>query len=156
MTWKASLRPGSFRGAPFRVEQHESVGGRRLALHEYPLRDRPYPEDLGRKADRFEVEGFIIGAEYMAGRDRLVAALRAAGPGRLVHPWLGTFQVAVDEFRVVETTAKGGMARIRMVFVEDGRNTYPRITANDDGLVGDAAAGAREAAVSQLMGAWLP
>lgn len=150
MSWKDQLRPGSFRGAPFKVDGHEHAGGRRLAVHAYPLRDRPYPEDLGRRPDRFEVEAFVLGADYMAARDRLVAACRARGPGRLVHPWLGVLNVAVEVYRVVETSRRGGMARIVMTMVEGGENVYPTSGANDAHLVGAAATAAVAAAVADL------
>lgn len=157
MSWKGRLRGGgSFRGAPFHVEDHEAAGGRRIVVHQYPQRDTPYPEDLGRKAERFEVVAFLVGRDYMAARDALVNACRAPGPGRLVHPWLGTFDASCDEWRVIETTAKGGMARVRMMFVEGGRNEYPTSRAHDEAVVGEAAAAARAAVQSSLEARWLP
>ena len=48
-TWE-NLRPASFRGVAFEVESHSESGGRRVELHEYPLRDTPYAEDLGKKS----------------------------------------------------------------------------------------------------------
>ena len=47
-TWE-NLRPASFRGVAFEVGSHSESGGRRVELHEYPLRDAPYAEDLGKK-----------------------------------------------------------------------------------------------------------
>ena len=36
-----NLREASFRGARFEVDDVEASGGRRVVLHEYPLRDTP-------------------------------------------------------------------------------------------------------------------
>ena len=42
MSWRDRLQKGRFRGAAFLIESHDAGGGRRLALHEFPLRDEPY------------------------------------------------------------------------------------------------------------------
>ncbi|WP_431355959.1 DNA circularization N-terminal domain-containing protein, partial [Algimonas porphyrae] len=50
MSWRDQLEKASFRGVPFHVSRSGGEVGRRVQLTEYPLRDRPYAEDLGRKA----------------------------------------------------------------------------------------------------------
>jgi prophage DNA circulation protein len=125
-TWRDSLRAGSFRGVPFVVESHDHALGRRIATHEYPLRDIPYSEDMGRKARRFTLELFVIGRNYMPARDRLRTALEKGGPGELVHPYLGTQTVQVDgEAHLRESTREGGMARFTVTFVEAGLEIAP-------------------------------
>ena len=50
MPWRDRLLDASFRGAAFRVESHSAeAAGRRAAVHQYPGRDTPYAEDLGRR-----------------------------------------------------------------------------------------------------------
>ena len=56
----SSLRQASFRGAQFEVDDVDASGGRRLVKHEYPLRDVPYAEDMGRKAREYSVKAFIV------------------------------------------------------------------------------------------------
>ncbi|HHG0355951.1 TPA: DNA circularization N-terminal domain-containing protein, partial [Escherichia coli] len=48
MTWKDRLQGASFRGVPFKVEEESAGTGRRVETHEYPNRDKPYTEDLGK------------------------------------------------------------------------------------------------------------
>nr|MDM8590005.1 DNA circularization N-terminal domain-containing protein [Escherichia coli] len=48
MTWKDRLQDASFRGVPFKVEEESTGTGRRVETHEYPNRDKPYTEDLGK------------------------------------------------------------------------------------------------------------
>ncbi|NAH43850.1 DNA circularization protein, partial [Escherichia coli] len=48
MTWKDRLQDASFRGVPFKVEEESMGTGRRVETHEYPNRDKPYTEDLGK------------------------------------------------------------------------------------------------------------
>ncbi|HEV2363938.1 MAG TPA: DNA circularization N-terminal domain-containing protein, partial [Caulobacteraceae bacterium] len=102
MSFIDELRPASFRGVPFGVLRAESRYGRRLAVHEYPFRDTPWPEDLGKASRRFQLEGFLVsdsrvygGGDVIAQRDAMVAAAEKNGQGALVHPVKGEIQVAV-------------------------------------------------------------
>jgi prophage DNA circulation protein len=79
MAWRDALRSGSFRGVPFQIDSHDLTFGRRTSMHEYPLRDEPYSEDLGRKARVFSLNLYVIGRDYMAGRDNLREALEKTG-----------------------------------------------------------------------------
>lgn len=108
----------SFRGIPFFVEESEFSGGRRIARHEYPGRDEPFIEDMGRSAREFNVDGYVIGANYQNDRDALMTALEKHGIGELIHPFHGTRHVMVASFRVRETIADGGMARFGISFHE--------------------------------------
>ena len=98
-TWE-NLRPASFRGVAFEVESHSESGGRRVELHEYPLRDTPYAEDLGKKAGKWQIEAFLVNGKsgYAERRDKLREALNASGPGTLIHPYLGELSVSVDGY----------------------------------------------------------
>lgn len=139
MSWRERLQAGKFRTAAFEIDAHDQGGGRRLALHEYPLRDEPYAEDLGRKAREFSVDCYVVGADYMADRDAMLAALDEYGPGVLVHPYLGTQTVAVQSYRLRETTREGGMAMFSITFVEAGRAAEPDSVTDTAGDVGTAA-----------------
>lgn len=89
-SWRLGLRAASFRGVGFWVNTSGGVGGRRLAVHEYPLRDDAYTEDLGRRAQRFRLRAFVVGDDYMDQRDALLSACQdLPTPAVLVHPYLG-------------------------------------------------------------------
>ena len=122
---------GSFRGVPFRTVNAELKVGRRNQVNEYPQRDIPYVDDLGRKARRVVVEAYVIGPNYLIERDALIKAFEAAGPGELLHPRYGALQVALDgEVSIKEAPEQGGMARISATFVEHGANTFPAAKEN--------------------------
>lgn len=129
--WKDSLRPASFRGVPFKVEDHQASAGRRLQVTEYPERDEPLVEDLGRKARRWKIVGYVIGPNYMPSRDAVIKACEEKGPGTLVHPYLGELQVRLETLETRETRAEGGMCRFDLQFVEAGANRYPAPTADN-------------------------
>lgn len=103
------------------------TAGRRLARHEYPQRDVPYLEDMGRRAREYKVEAYIIGPEYMSGRDQLLAAIEEEGAGQLVHRYHGTRLVTVTECELTESTEFGGMAKFTLNFVEAGEQAQPSV-----------------------------
>lgn len=158
MTWRARLRPGSFRGAGFHVERHDGRGGRRLALHEYPNRDGVYAEDLGRKGRGFQIAAFVIGSDYDRARDTLIEALEAAGPGTLIHPFQGERTVAVEDFTHAEGYREGRLCRFDIAFVETLTEAKPETRADTVAHAvreGDAMLAAAEqafAAVFRLVG----
>lgn len=138
---------GSFRGVPFRTVDAELRVGRRNVVNEYPQRDTAYTDDLGRRARRFVVEAYVIGPNYFAERDALVAALEAKGPGELIHPRYGARLVALEgDASVKESPERGGMARFTLTFVEHGENTFPRAVGNTVSRVEAASNAADEAA----------
>jgi prophage DNA circulation protein len=118
--WRSQLYPATFRGIEFHVESREKGGGRRDVVHEFPKRDVPYSEDLGRRARRFTVSAYVIGADYISRRDALIDALEQEGPGLLVLPTQGEQQVNVDHYAVVERRQRGRMAEFEMTFTEAG------------------------------------
>ena len=140
------LIAGSFRGVPFRTVDAEIKVGRRNVVNEYPQRDLPYVDDLGRRARRFVVDAYVIGDFYFDKRDALIEAFESKGSGELIHPRYGLRQVSVEgDVSIKESPDKGGMARISVTFVEDGLNTFPKAVENTVAQVESAANAADEA-----------
>lgn len=125
MSWKDSLRDASFRGISFFVESHNADFGRRNVLHEYPLRDVPYSEDMGRKQQGFSVEAYVIGDDYLRKRDALISACEKGERGKLIHPYLGKKFVVVTDCKLSENVREGRMARFSISFVEAGERQFP-------------------------------
>lgn len=127
MAWKDELRPASFRGIPFFVSSHEYTTGRRVISHEFPFVDEPYNEDSGKKIDGYSINAYVIGAEYTAVRDLLIAACQKEGDGELVHPYYGTRFVNCTDLTVSESTAEGGVAALSLKFIETGEETFAQL-----------------------------
>lgn len=126
MSWRDRLRPASFRGVEFSVLTIESEFGRRQVTHQAALVDVPTAEDLGRAADSFQVEGYLVGDDYDLARDELIKAIRdTAGPGRLVHPYQGEKSVIASGFRIREESEAQRMCRFTVVFGEAGELSQP-------------------------------
>jgi prophage DNA circulation protein len=128
MTWHDKLRPALFRGITFEVESRAFETGRRGQLHEYPNRNIPYFEDLGKKTTTYAVEGFIIGEDYAERRDALINACEAEGSATLVHPDFGELQVYCTACSVAEIFSEGRMAKFSLQFTIAGEQAAPTIT----------------------------
>lgn len=151
MSWFESLQSASFRGVEFKVSSSESTGGRLSVKHEYPQRDTHYVEDLGRKGRGFTVEAFVVGEDYFAKRDALLSALEEAGPGELVHPYLGTRRVVCTEYRIRESTQDGRMARFGLTLEEtEIAPQYPTAEADERSALLSAADTLESSVVSEF------
>lgn len=142
MSWRDELRPGSFREVPFEVEAADQDGGRRQVVHEFAQRDDVFVEDLGLKPHEFRIDGYVLGAGYMAKRDALIAALDAPGSGALVHPYRGALTVACLRWSVRESAREGGIALFDMVFVRTAVAAAPSQVEDTGAGVETAAAAA--------------
>ena len=131
ITWKEKLRKASFRGVEFKVDTSDIDGGRRVAKHEFPQKDIPFVEDLGRKSKTFPLEGYVIGDDYMTSRDLLIGALDQEGTGLLIHPYHGELTLQVETWHVKETASDGGMARFSIVFLQTEDIKYPTTASNN-------------------------
>lgn len=134
MSWFDQLQQASFRGVPFGVLAADGKFGRRVAVHQYPNRDKPYVEDLGRSTRRITLAGFLVenslvygGGGVLAQRDAMVAAAETAGQGTLVHPTLGELQVSVPDggLTVSEKWDQGRYFEIGFTFIESGERLFP-------------------------------
>lgn len=132
--WRQDIRRASFRGVPFAVYGGEGIFGRRVALHEYPGRDKPYIEDMGRSTRRIRLSGFLVsnslvygGGDAKAQRDAMVDAVERPGPGVLVHPTLGELIVNVPDggLRVIERWDMGRYFELSFIFIEYGQHIFP-------------------------------
>ncbi|WP_339454037.1 DNA circularization protein [Pseudomonas sp. EA_5y_Pfl2_R50] len=147
MNWRDRLLPASFRGVGFWIDQTKTPVGRKGQLHEYPQRDLPFFEDLGQQAKTHDITAFIIGADCLEQRDKLLKALEQ-GSGELVHPWLGRLQVKVGECDMTHTRQDGGLVTFSLKFYPDRPLPFPTATvstqkvllAKADTLLGSAVA----------------
>jgi len=146
--WFQQLRPASYRGLGFGVLTGDGKFGRRNAVHEYPYRDTPWVEDLGRSARRIIMQGFIVGDDVISQRDRMIAAVESPESAELVHPTFGRLKVALIDFGCHERWDNGRYFELNFSFIEAGERVFPAATSSTSDAVKNAADGA-DAAASQ-------
>jgi prophage DNA circulation protein len=137
-TFLESIRgnPASFRGLKFAVIGAQFRGGRKNAIHEYPFRDIPYVEDLGRQARRITVIGFVLddaNGTAISKRNAIIGAIETQDQGELNHPTLGRFQVNVLDFETEESMDEGGAFALRFTFMESGGLNFPSPVSSTQG-----------------------
>src|SRR5512139_3403644 len=129
--WRNLLKqPASFRGVAFHVESGSRASGRRTVTHEYPKRNDPYAEDMGRHAIRWAFSGYLIYrinpppgfSPYVQQRVQLLNALEDNDIGRLYHPVLAPsyMDVMCERYSMVESRERGGFTQFEMQFVQSG------------------------------------
>lgn len=122
------LRKASFKGVPFYVTDAKLTAGRRVVVHEYPQRDKPYVEDLGRATRTITQTVFVCGRDYIDQAKRLIAVIESPGSGTLIHPWLGSMTVSVSANSTLTfVDGKSRYASISLTFVESGELSFPNI-----------------------------
>ena len=127
---KAKLSPAVFRQARFHCEMNAIESGRRIVEHEFPKKELPYAEDMGRHAREFTVRAYCIvypsdnddlfQRDYRKPRDRLIAALETEGPGVLQLSTQPPQVVVVTKYRMTEEERFGGYCAFDISFLEYG------------------------------------
>jgi prophage DNA circulation protein len=148
--WRASLRPGSFRGVAFFTPSSDFEGGRRGTVLEFPLQNDPKPQDLGLSARRYQVTAIVIGPEYHLAKRALIDALEQGGPGKLVHRYYGDMTAQVEpgqKFRVSESQDNGGQATFTIPFIRVPDAKPATIVLDTVTIVGQAADKAKTASI---------
>ncbi|MBQ1761768.1 MAG: DNA circularization N-terminal domain-containing protein [Aquincola sp.] len=161
MAWSQTLLEASYKGIAFDVEGVQDGERRAVAVYEYPYRDGADVEDLGREARQIRMAAVLFNAAAAGGQDDyearlevLLAALRSAEPGELVHPVLGVLPraIAVDWQVEHQPDLRDG-CRLQMVFLEAAAvqrvfdAPSPVLQAERLGLVADKARSAADASL---------
>ena len=164
--WRDLLKtPASFRDVIFHVENGGRSSGRRTVAHEYPKRNDPYSEDMGRRARRFSFSGYLIYRprksyetnpllyDYVQQRTRLYNALEDDDAGKLVHPVFAPngMLVMCEQYTMMESRERGGYTQFEMQFVEAGTAVNALgVSQNTKSTVGMIADDADTTALKQL------
>lgn len=144
------LQPASFRGVPFEVEASGITVGRRTVVHEYPQRDRPYVEDLGRATRNITLQCFVVGSDYLEQAQALMHELEEPGPGTLIHPWLGEMEVTITSVSELQFDQGLGVASVTITATEAGDLEFPAVTADEDTEALEAADAVEKSAVDKF------
>lgn len=126
----------SFKDVMFHVESGGRSSGLRSVVHEYPKRNEPYAESMGRHARRFQFSGYLVYRprrtnetnplryDYVKQRIKLFEALESDDFGKLVHPVFAPtpgIDVMCERYTMTESRERGGYTQFEMAFVEYGK-----------------------------------
>lgn len=153
-----TLREASYEGIRFDVDSATLSFGRRTVTHEFPQRDAPYVEDLGKATRQFSIQGFIVGDDFIDRSKRLIDKIesqvgtdRRANHGKLVHPWLGSLEVTpIDNPSITYDKAKR-ICTFTLTFLEAGNESTKKTTSWANKLLSKA-----DALYAKIFGDWTP
>lgn len=151
MTSFDDLIPAAFRGVDFHVERASDTAGRRLVTHEYPGRDTPYSEDMGRAARRWTLSGYVVGDDWLDQREQLQRAFNQSGPGLLVHPTEGELTVAVENAVFDFDDREARIIRFTATFVESGQKLQPSSRVNTGAEIEELAEAAKASIIEEFL-----
>lgn len=135
--------PAIWRGVPFLVRDSGLTVGRRNAVHTYPYRDDPWPEDMGRGPRVMSFSARLVGDDVYLQRAVMAAACELEGPGLLVHPTLGPVRCSLVE--PVTFRDRGDAQRevqFELVLMQAGSRVFPNLLLNTQNAILVAAAAA--------------
>lgn len=145
------LLPASFRAVPFHVGTGDIGAGRRVQVHEYPQRDKPFAEDLGRATRELELTAQLVGEDYVDQVNALLRALETPGPGTLVHPWLGEMSVSLKDKGRISFDGALGKASLHLSFIEAGELEFPAAKTSTQHASRNAAGALEQSAVDAFI-----
>jgi len=118
--WLKTLWNASYKGTPFFVEKDEEDGGRRIVVHQFPMRDDPFLEDLGEDKRGFEVTAYVASDSADTDAGSLVATCATRGAGVLVLPTHGPITVRCLNFARERSKDKHGYIAFSLKFIREG------------------------------------
>lgn len=120
------LLTASFKGVEFRVrDEVRTEAGRRIVLHDYPNSNERFVEDLGQIPDRFIVDAFVHGTDYLNQARALRVALNEAGSGELRLPNYGTLTAYALPYSDRASQARVGEIEFTLEFALGRPNAGP-------------------------------
>jgi len=128
LSYRGQLQSALWKGVPFGVTTSRARFGRRNVVHDYPNRDAPWVEDLGRGRQVIHIVGFLLGDDVIAQSKRMAAVCQQRDSddqgGELVHPQFGRNRFSLLDFAITHTI-EGRFAELEFSFVNSTPRIYP-------------------------------
>lgn len=118
--WLGTLWQASFKGVPFYIDKDDESGGRRIVVHEFPMRDDPFLEDLGEAPRTFDGTAYVASDFADAEATALVDVLVSEGPGLLVLPTHGPILCRCMSFSRDRSKDRHGYIGFKFKFTREG------------------------------------
>jgi hypothetical protein len=131
------LAPASFRGMQFYVKNDRGSFGRRIVLHEYPMRDDGYNEDMGEKQPKFQATGYVFGSDWIGLKNQAAAVARMRGPALLQLPAERPMLVVCNSLEVSRSKDESGYFELNFNFTLASAGPVTFGAGMFEGLIGD-------------------
>ena len=138
---RQTYQQASFGGLDFDFISTSDQRGNRLAAHEYPERDVPFVEGLGRKLRVFRITGAVRGDDHVRRSSELIEKCECGDVQTLVHPLYGEYEVKCSSVTVENDYLRARETVLSFEFYEAGEFIFPQLAAQaglatQSGLVG--------------------
>ncbi|ECP4586253.1 DNA circulation protein [Salmonella enterica subsp. enterica serovar Muenchen] len=128
-----TLMPASFRGVKFECVYTRDTLARDTVSYAYPYHDGATVEDQGLKALNFRLSALLFGHDWKQQLKALLTALKASGPGELIHPVYGSIPRAQFlEAGVEKQVEPLDAVTVELVFIESGEEQALFSTASGE------------------------
>lgn len=119
MGWRDELLEASLGTAKFKVAGADVEAGRQFAVHKFGGSNvRPFVEDLGVGGEKFTIDAYVLGPNYLEDRRKLLdVATRPGQALRLTLPSWTPRIVFCTGVRVRESSDENGFARFELSFI---------------------------------------
>lgn len=111
----ANLKKSTFRGVEFNTLETSVSSGKRLTTHRF-IDSGTKTEENGNKEEKFTIQGYLTGTDYLTNKTALKKALDAKGSGTLVDTYYGEVDVFVDTYTFKESSKSNGKLDISITF----------------------------------------
>lgn len=118
--WMKSLFAASYKGIPFFVETDNESGGRRIVKHQFPMRDRPFLEDLGEDLREYSLNAYLASDRVDSDGSALSEICASRGAGMLVLPMQGQRIVRLTSFERDRSKDRHGYLAYKLKFTLEG------------------------------------
>ncbi|MGO3713566.1 DNA circularization protein [Alcaligenes aquatilis] len=154
MSWRDKKQAASFRGVAFEVLRDSAPAGQRTQVHEYPQRDTPLVEALGKRTKEVRVTAFVAGDDCLSQRDALLEVIEQPGSGELILPWTGSITATCIDCNYSHDRRTQGMVQFELVFVEgEAEPSYPVAGADAASTLNSAADAVQTSALERFTAA---
>lgn len=151
--WQHTLRRASYGGASFFVETDKIETGRRLVIHEFPLKDVPYIEDMGRDTNKIHVTAYVVSNNADGEEKALRSVCERGGAKSLVLP-MEALQAHCESCSREFRKDKLGFVAFDLKFVREGAGSGPFPAGFLASLVGQTVAGLTGALSARFLSGW--
>jgi len=125
MTIQDELQVLSYNGVEMLFIANNTIGGKKIITHEYPLQNKRFTEDLGKLDKKFSLQVTVRDQNLKNNIDSLIEALDAPGPGQLTLPIFGTVTAQVGVWEMSHRINNLGRPIFTIPFEQTETSIFP-------------------------------